>query len=40
MTEMTYKHTAIFSIFAEMTNEFLKNKKPKKNIFQKLSKFY
>jgi len=27
MTGMRYKHTPIFSFYAEMTNEFLKNKK-------------
>jgi len=41
MTGMTYKHTGtpIFSFFAEMTNEFLKNKKPKnKKYFPKVIK--
>jgi len=41
MTGMTYKHTPIFSFYAEVTNEFKKNKIPKiNNILQKLSKFY
>jgi len=37
MTGMTFKHTYIFYFFAEMKNDFLKNKKPKKKI-QNLSK--
>jgi len=39
MTGMTYNLTSIF--FAEMTNEFFKNKKPKiKIILQNLLKLY